>query len=322
MRGRLCHHERAEAVDEATDERRRPPFREPPRHEEEGHGRCGEAERDQDVEGRDRPEEERDRCSEDAEQRHRGVVHQVQPDGHVEPCVLERVDAVNDVPGRLRQEPHLLRRVVAARRLQGVGEPVDPDTAVGQEGEQHVHGEAEHGAAPAGPARTLLPGTYVPAADGGGPPAGAIHSSRARSGQDAGVAAAPRGTCSAPRCGDRRRRPTCGSGGNMAQDTTSRTPRPRGGRPWRDRSGRPRRAGCVASSPEPRPGGRVPTGGSAPRPAGAACPDPPGGRPRPGAPRAGAIGFAPIPGGSQRPRGGGSECCMLNDQVRTITTSR
>ena len=55
--------------------------------------------------------------AEDPEQRHGGVVHQVDADGRVQPVVDERVVAVQQDPRRLGEEPDLLGDVVASRGL-------------------------------------------------------------------------------------------------------------------------------------------------------------------------------------------------------------
>ena len=130
--------EGGEPVGQAAHEGGRPPGNKAPGHEVEAHGRGEDGQVDEDVEGCDGAEEQRDREPEDPEERHGGVVHQVDPRRIVQPVVDQRIVAVQENPRCLGEEPDLFGDVVAPRRLDAVGDPVCPGAPVGERREHQV----------------------------------------------------------------------------------------------------------------------------------------------------------------------------------------
>ena len=113
----LAHRERRETIEQAGRERRRPPAHQPPHDDE--HRERGEREPgpEHQVVGRDRAGQDGDRCREDPQQRHRGVVGQVDARRVEDPVRVEQRVPVKQRERHPAEEPHLLGGVTARADL-------------------------------------------------------------------------------------------------------------------------------------------------------------------------------------------------------------
>ena len=138
---------RPEGVEEPAEKRSPPGAAPPPKDKAHAAGRQDEREPDEEVEGGDRPERRSDRPTEHAEQRHGGVVGQIDTSRVVEEVRVEQRHAVTQRIRHPGEKPHHLvrigsRRVASAGRGQLPGVE-GPDRQVGQHHEDGVPEEAE-----------------------------------------------------------------------------------------------------------------------------------------------------------------------------------
>ena len=119
----LPDHVGREAVQKTADESGECPGSEATKDEEGSRCRAGEGEGEEHVERGDRTEQQSDRCPDDARERHRGVVSEVDAPRIIDPVRSEGILEVGDGVRRPCQEPRLLAWVAVTAALHRVGHP-------------------------------------------------------------------------------------------------------------------------------------------------------------------------------------------------------